>query len=92
MGFLLQLLGRTGLGAGGRALVPSAARRLAVPTGLGVGGGLLGGLLTGGAQPRRRRRRMLTASDRADIAFLSATLGKTAAKELAAVRMASLAR
>ena len=39
---------------------------------------------------RRRRRRMLTASDRGDIAFLSATLGKIAAKELAAVRLANL--
>ena len=39
---------------------------------------------------RRRRRRMLTASDRGDIAFLTATLGKTAAKELAAVRLANL--
>ncbi len=39
---------------------------------------------------RRRRRRMLTASDRGDIAFLSATLGKPAAKELAAVRLANL--
>ena len=39
---------------------------------------------------RRRRRRMLTASDRGDIAFLTATLGKTAAKELAAVCLAHL--
>lgn len=39
---------------------------------------------------RRRRRRMLTSSDRGDIAFLTATLGKTAAKELAAVRLANL--
>jgi len=39
---------------------------------------------------RRRRRRMLTASDRGDIAFLTATLGKTAAKELAAVRLANI--
>jgi len=37
---------------------------------------------------RRRRRRMLTASDRGDIAFLSATLGKSSAKELAAIRLA----
>lgn len=34
---------------------------------------------------RRRRRRALTASDRADIAFLAGILGKPAAKELAAI-------
>jgi len=44
----------------------------------------------GGRPRRRRRRRMLTASDRGDIAFLTATLGKSAAKELAAVRLANL--
>lgn len=31
-------------------------------------------------QPRRRRRRALTASDRADLAFITATLGAPAAK------------
>lgn len=34
---------------------------------------------------RRRRRRALTASDRADIAFIAGTLGKPAARELAAI-------
>ncbi|KKL49998.1 hypothetical protein LCGC14_2309900 [marine sediment metagenome] len=49
------------------------------------------GFFAGEDRPRRRRRRrMLTASDRGDIAFLTATLGKTAAKELAAVRLANL--
>ena len=39
---------------------------------------------------RRRRRRMLTASDRGDIAYLAATLGQSAAVKLAAVRLANL--
>lgn len=34
---------------------------------------------------RRRRRRALTASDRADIAFVAGILGKTAGKEIAAI-------
>jgi len=44
----------------------------------------------GAGKPRRRRRRMLTASDKVDIAFLRATLGPGAAKELAAVRLANI--
>lgn len=34
---------------------------------------------------RRRRRRTLTASDRADIAFIAGVLGKPAAREVAAI-------
>lgn len=34
---------------------------------------------------RRRRKRALTASDRADIAFITATLGKTAGGNFAAI-------
>jgi len=34
---------------------------------------------------RRRRRRALTATDRADIAFVTGILGKTAGKEIAAI-------
>lgn len=34
---------------------------------------------------RRRRRRALTASDRADIAFIAGILGKVAGKEIAAI-------
>jgi len=37
---------------------------------------------------RRRRRRALTASDRADIAFISATLGQKAGKDIAALIVA----
>ena len=79
MGFLLPLLG--------------AALGTLADDG-GGGGGFIGpvfGGFGGGDKPRRRRRRrMLTSSDRGDIAFLSATLGKPAAKELAAIRLANL--
>ncbi len=81
MGFLIPLISGI-LGAevtGGTDVLPFIGP-LAVP----------GFLTGGGGVRRRRRRRMLTASDRGDIAFLSATLGKTAAKELAAVRLANL--
>jgi len=37
----------------------------------------------GGARRRRRRRRALTASDRADIAFITGLLGTTAGKNFA---------
>lgn len=36
-------------------------------------------------KPRRRRRRALTASDKADIAFISGTLGKPAGKDFAMI-------
>jgi len=38
------------------------------------------GVVVEGGIPRRRRRRALTASDRADLAFITATLGAPAAK------------
>lgn len=83
MGFLLPLLRAGALVGTGVALADA-----------GVGEGFIGpilGAFGGDGRPRRRRRRrMLTASDRGDIAFLTATLGKTAAKELAAVRLANL--
>jgi len=41
---------------------------------------------------RRRRRRALTASDRADIAFISGTLGKPAAKDFTVSLIAGLSR
>jgi len=62
--------------------------------GLGVGSAV-GGLLAGGPgipgvdlfpdekKRRRRRRRALTASDRADIAFIAGLLGTTAGKNFA---------
>jgi len=52
----------------------------------GAGGfsplGLLGGV---DVKRRRRRRRALTASDKADIAFISGTLGKPAGRDFAMV-------
>jgi len=56
---------------------------------LGGGGGGFGGIgdfLGGdGVKRRRRRRRALTASDKADIAFISGTLGKPAGRDFAMV-------
>jgi len=83
----------------GTFLLPLLRGAALVATGAALTGGLGGGesfigppfFGFGGDRPRRRRRRrMLTASDRGDIAFLSATLGKPAAKELAAIRLANL--
>lgn len=82
MGFLLALLAAAET-TGAIDLIPGFIG----PPGPGQS---FGGLFGGGKQRRRRRRRMLTASDRGDIAFLSATLGKGAAKELAAIRLAAL--
>ena len=72
-----------------------AVRRGALPFAAGVGGGLLGtgglgipgvDLFPDGAKPRRRRRRRaLTASDRADIAFIESILGKPAGKSFAMI-------
>lgn len=62
----------------------------AAATGLGVGGLLPGFGIPGvdlfpggGGRRRRRRRRALTASDRADIAFITGLLGTTAGKNFA---------
>lgn len=58
-------------------------------TGLGVGGALGGlgipgvDLFPDGKRRRRRRRRALTASDRADIAFITGLLGAPAGKNFA---------
>lgn len=70
-----------------RSLVVGTPARAGL-TGVGVGSLLpdigipfLGG---GGDKPRRRRRRRaLTASDRADIAFITGLLGPTAGKNFA---------
>jgi len=75
------------------------ARRAAFPAAVGVAGGVLGAqglgipgvdLFPGGgdgalAPRRRRRRRALTASDRADIAFIESILGKAAGKSFAMI-------
>ncbi len=70
-----------------RNLVAGTPGRAAL-TGLGAGSLLpdigLPGFLGGGEKPkRRRRRRALTASDRADIAFITGLLGATAGKNFA---------
>jgi len=76
----LSLLRSVTVGTPGRAAV----------TGLGVGS-LLPGLGIPGVdlfpepRRRRRRRRALTASDRADIGFITGLLGKPAGKEFAIV-------
>lgn len=83
----LALLIRAGAAAR-TGLVGTPAR--AALTGLGVGTALPGGVDIfgfggdgGGRRRRRRRRRALTASDRADIAFIAGLLGTTAGKNFA---------
>jgi len=64
------------------------ARRGAVPALGGLGGVGLGELLLGGEEEkkkRRRRRRVLTSNDRADISFITATLGAPAGKAFAMI-------
>lgn len=83
----LALLGRAGL-AGRSALVGTRTRALATGVGAGslVGGGIPGIDLFPDDKPRRRRRRRaLTASDRADIGFITGLLGTTAGKNFAVV-------
>jgi len=86
------MLSALALIARGTAVIRSAA--LGTParaglTGLGVGSALGGidipfvGGGVGGARRRRRRRRALTASDRADIGFITSLLGTTAGKNFA---------
>jgi len=90
------MLSALALIARGTQVIRSAA--LGTPTraaltGLGVGsllpelgnpfGGGGGGAVFGPARRRRRRRRALTASDRADIGFITGLLGTTAGKNFA---------
>jgi len=79
-------------GLGTRAL--PLARRAALPVAAGAAGSLaLGGglgipgvdLFPDELKRRRRRRRALTASDRADIAFIESILGKAAGKSFAMI-------
>lgn len=84
----LALLARAGVSLRAAALGTPARAAL---TGAGVGGLASGGIPFvdlfpdgGGARRRRRRRRRaLTASDRADIAFIAGLLGPTAGKNFA---------
>jgi len=86
----VALLARGG-GAARTALVGGPGRALV--TGTGVGSLLGGGIPfvdlfpdgTDGTKKRRRRRRALTASDRADIGFITGLLGTAAGKSFAMV-------
>ena len=64
---------------------------LALPAAAGALVGQVGipgvDLFPDGATPRRRRRRMLTVSDRHDIAFLAATLGRSNAAKALFIRI-----
>jgi len=72
---VLAALGASGvLGPGGSQLALSGGDGFTLP--------FLGG---DGSRKRRRRRRALTASDKADIAFISGTLGKPAGRDFAMV-------
>lgn len=78
-------------GAGTRAL--PLARRAALPLAAGAAGSVIGSVGIPGVDlfpdddkpRRRRRRRALTASDRADIAFIEGILGKAAGKSFAMI-------
>jgi len=89
MGALAGLAARAVAAFAGRGL--PLARRAALPAAVGLGAGLIPGLFDGdggglGDRPRRRRRRrVLTANDRADIAFIVATLGPGAGKSFAMI-------
>lgn len=77
----LAMLGRGVAGTPARAGLSGLAAGSLVPS-----FGIPGVELFGGDRPKRRRRkRALTASDRADIAFITATLGKTAGANFAAI-------
>jgi len=85
----LALLARAGVAARGAAFGTPARAAL---TGAGIGSLVPGGfglgipgvdLFPDGKKRRRRRRRALTASDRADIAFIAGLLGTTAGKNFA---------
>lgn len=69
-----------------------AIRRVATTAGIGAAGSLVAGRLFGGGdgddgdRPRRRRRkRVFTAADRADISFITATLGSPSGKAVAMI-------
>jgi len=90
MGALFQLASRAIAAVGARGGA-GLARRAALPVigglaGAGIGEALFGGGDGGGAGPRRRRRRrVLTSNDRADISFITATLGAPAGKAFAMI-------
>ncbi len=72
---------------GGTGGIAAGARTLGIATAGGAAGVGIGGLFGyGDGRPRRRRRkRVLTANDRADISFITATLGAPAGKAFAMI-------
>jgi len=85
---LAAILARTGLrfGLGG----VRAARRLAIPGGVGVGGGFLGSALAGGGEEeprRRRRRRALTNDDVKTALTIASAISKKAAENFILMRV-----
>jgi len=76
----LALLRSLTIGGPGRALVTGGIAGSLLP-----GPGIPGVDLFPDRRRRRRRRRALTASDRADIGFITGLLGKPAGKEFAIV-------
>jgi len=68
------------VGTPGRALGTGLLAGSILPGGFGIPGV---DLFPDGKRRRRRRRRALTASDRADIAFIAGLLGTTAGKNFA---------
>lgn len=86
----LALLARGGAAARG-AFVGTPGRALLTGAGIGslvpgaAGFGIPGIDLFPDRKRRRRRRRALTASDRADIGFITGLLGKAAGKEFSIV-------
>lgn len=86
MGALIALASAVFRGIAPRAL--PLARGAVLPLAAGLGGAGLGDVLFGGdgERPRRRRRRrVLTSNDRADISFITATLGAPAGKAFAMI-------
>jgi len=72
---------------GGRQALAQAGRGLAIAGAGGAAGVGIAGLFDGGdgSRRRRRRRRVLTSNDRADISFITATLGAPAGKAFAMI-------
>lgn len=82
----LALLRSATIGGPGRALVTGAAAGQAFSGPLEEGAAAaFGGFPFGPRPTRRRRRRALTASDRADIAFIVGMLGPKAGKDFSIV-------
>ncbi len=76
---LRMLVGTPVRAVGTGAVVGTVAERFNLPSIFGGGGD---GLVDGKPR-RRRRRRALTASDRADIAFIAGMLGQPAGRQFA---------